>query len=131
MLLPSGKTTPWASGMVNFFEAGSSLARMLTHLRINRPVAKTTARLVTDLPGWTLAGRVSHPLDDLSDFQQGFTFPSSCLTRISRSLPFRNFAVLRSPGAVLETFRSPSAFWAPPFVGYGFWGYAVSTLLRY
>jgi len=60
---------------------------MLTYLRINRHVAGTAARLVTGLPGSALTGRVSHPLDDYSDFQKGFTFPSSRQTGISRPLP--------------------------------------------
>ena len=68
-LLPSGNRTPWASGMGGF-EADCSLARMLTYLRINRPVAGTAARLVTGLPGSALTGRDSHPLDDYSDFQR-------------------------------------------------------------
>jgi hypothetical protein len=34
-------------------------------------------------------GRDSHPLDDYSDFQKGFTFPSSRQARISRPLPGR------------------------------------------
>ena len=68
-LLPSGNRTPWASGMRGF-EADGSLARMLTYLRINRPVAGTAARLVTGLPGSALAGWDLHPLNDCSDFQK-------------------------------------------------------------
>jgi len=41
---------------------------MLACLRINVAVAVDAARLATGLPGSALAGRVSHPLDDFSEF---------------------------------------------------------------
>jgi hypothetical protein len=37
-------------------------------LRINRVITGVTARLTTDLPGSALAGRDSHPLDDIPNF---------------------------------------------------------------
>jgi hypothetical protein len=43
-------------------------AHMLACLRINVAVAVDAARLATGLPGSALAGRVSHPLDDFSEF---------------------------------------------------------------
>jgi hypothetical protein len=43
-------------------------AHMLTCLRINAAVTDNAARLATDLPGSALVGRVSHPLDDFSEF---------------------------------------------------------------
>jgi hypothetical protein len=39
-------------------------------LRINRVIAGPTARLTTGLPGWALAGRDSHPLDDRPNFAE-------------------------------------------------------------
>jgi hypothetical protein len=43
-------------------------AHLFACLRINRPVTVTAARLATDLRGWTLIGRDSHPLDDKPNF---------------------------------------------------------------
>ena len=85
-LLPSDTLKAWASGIVRFFGAVSSLARMFTHLRINRPVAGTTARLVTGPPGSALAGRDSHPLDDSSDFHRD----SPSLLPVRPEFPDRN-----------------------------------------
>jgi len=45
-------------------------AHMLVCLRINAVVADSAARLTTGLPGSALAGRVSHPLDDFSEFRR-------------------------------------------------------------
>jgi hypothetical protein len=44
-------------------------AHMLARLRINAAVTDDAARLATDLPGSALVGRVSHPLDDFSEFR--------------------------------------------------------------
>jgi neurotransmitter:Na+ symporter, NSS family len=45
---------------------------MLAHLRIVHIVTDANARLTTDLPGSALVGRVSHPLDDSSNFLKVF-----------------------------------------------------------
>jgi hypothetical protein len=69
-LLPSGKTIPWALGK-------SEVSRLYSHgprLRVptHHPVTSLPpeARLATGLPGSALAGRVSHPLDDFSEFHE-------------------------------------------------------------
>jgi hypothetical protein len=41
---------------------------LFAYLRINGTIAGTAARLATDLPGWALIGRDSHPLDDELNF---------------------------------------------------------------
>lgn len=74
-LLPSEMPTSWAAGILALFGAALSSARMLTFLRINRPVTGQAARSVTGLPGSALTGRDSHPLDDSSDFSSGITSP--------------------------------------------------------
>jgi hypothetical protein len=51
-----------------YFEAISPPAYPLAYLRIDPSVAADAARLATDLPGWALIGRDSHPLDDSSEF---------------------------------------------------------------
>ncbi len=43
-------------------------AHMLAHLRIADVVTDAVARLATGLTGYSLAGRVSHPLDDVPNF---------------------------------------------------------------
>jgi hypothetical protein len=45
-------------------------AHTLAHLRIAHVVTDISARLATDLPDSALIGRVSHPLDDSSKFQE-------------------------------------------------------------
>jgi len=45
-------------------------AHLLVCLRINRPITGATARLTTDLPGWALVGRDSHPQDDKPNFMK-------------------------------------------------------------
>ena len=47
---------------------------MLVCLRFAHIVTNTGARLTTDLPGWALVGRVSHPLDDSSNFLKVITY---------------------------------------------------------
>jgi hypothetical protein len=47
---------------------------MLVYLRFASIVTDTGARLTTDLPGWALVGRVSHPLDDSSNFLKVITY---------------------------------------------------------
>jgi hypothetical protein len=42
---------------------------MLARLRIATVVADDVARLATDLAGYSLVGRASHPLDDFSEFR--------------------------------------------------------------
>jgi hypothetical protein len=44
------------------------VAHGLAHLRIHHRVTARVARLATGLPGWALAGRDSHSLDDKGDF---------------------------------------------------------------
>jgi hypothetical protein len=53
------------------------VAHRLAHLRIHRRVTETVARLATGLPGWALAGRDSHPLDDRRDFVIVHSLPTS------------------------------------------------------
>jgi hypothetical protein len=56
------------------------VAHRLAHLRIPRRVTETVARLATDLPGWALVGRDSHPLDDKRKFvtlPHRHSFPTS------------------------------------------------------
>jgi hypothetical protein len=43
-------------------------AHLFACLRINAAIAGRAARLATDLPGWALVGRDSHPLDDEPNF---------------------------------------------------------------
>jgi hypothetical protein len=109
VLLPSDGTIPWASGIVGRFEAGGSLARMFTYLRINRRVIATAARLVTGLPGSALAGRDSHPLDDSSDFQK----VSPSLLPVGPGLPDRF-----RPSTLSSSLR-PLPLWGPLGTGHG------------
>ena len=46
------------------------MAHMLAHLRIGGPVARTVARLASGRCRSTISGRDSHPLDDISEFQE-------------------------------------------------------------
>lgn len=66
-LLPSSTGTLSASG-IRCFRGCIPTVHSLACLCINASVAEHAARLATDLPGWALAGRVSHPLDDLPSF---------------------------------------------------------------
>jgi hypothetical protein len=65
------------------FGAAFPAAQLLACLRINRTVARPTARLTTDLPGSALAGRNLHPLDDRPNLRkspQDFLLPDQhCL----------------------------------------------------
>ena len=61
------------------------LARAPTHRRIPRG---SGARLATGLPGSALAGRDSHPLDDIQDFRSSAT--PSLLTSLTWSHPCRS-----------------------------------------
>ena len=45
------------------------MAHTLAYLRFAHAVTDTGARLTSDLPDLALVGRVSHPLDDSSNFQ--------------------------------------------------------------
>jgi len=70
MLLPSGLTNPWALGIptVSRLYSHGPRLRVPTHRR--RASLPPGARLATGLPGSALAGRVSHPLDDFSEFHE-------------------------------------------------------------
>jgi hypothetical protein len=50
------------------FRGRCPLARPLARLRIAGHVAASVARLATGWGGYPLAGRVSHPLDDIPNF---------------------------------------------------------------
>jgi hypothetical protein len=52
------------------FRGCTPTARAFARLRIAGAVADPGARLATGLPGWALAGRDSHPLDDFSEFRE-------------------------------------------------------------
>ncbi len=71
-LLPSGPSRPWAMPGLSFRWL-TPRAHMLAYLRINESISGNAARLATGLPGSALAGRVSHPLDDTSDFKAAST----------------------------------------------------------
>jgi len=77
------------------FGADLLVAHGLACLRIHRGVTTTMARLATDLPGWALIGRDSHPLDDKRTFV---------------TLPHRHF-LSDQHGLVAPGIRPPSATW--------------------
>ena len=52
-------------------------AHTLAHLRFADLVTETVARLATGSGGLTLAGRVSHPLDDERNFMESFAILQS------------------------------------------------------
>ena len=74
------------------------MARTLAYLRINAAVTGDAARLTTGLPGSALAGRVSHPLDDDSEFQGGIVNLLSQLTSIAWSHPKADVQCLMGKG---------------------------------
>jgi hypothetical protein len=67
MLLPSGELNPWAPGFGSF-RGWIAAAHMLARLRIAGVVTFAVARLATDLAGYSLVVRVSHPMDDVPNF---------------------------------------------------------------
>jgi len=68
-LLPSGHLIPWAFGKtVSRLYSRGPHPRVPTHHPGN--IAAPEARLATGLPGWALAGQVSHLLDDGSEFHE-------------------------------------------------------------
>jgi len=104
------------------FGADLLVAHGLACLRIHRGVTTTMARLATDLPGWALIGRDSHPLDDKRTFvtlphrhflsdQHGLVAPG---IRACTHLQCRNIQTLtqssgpRTTSTLLETAWMPS-----------------------
>ena len=69
-LLPSGSLTPWTPGKQIPFVAAWPTAHSLAYLRIAESVTLPGARLATGRAGSPLAGRVSHPLDDVQGFNE-------------------------------------------------------------
>ena len=59
---------PLGAGLRSF-RGWLTAARSLACLRIADVVTAVVARLATDLVGYPVAGRVSHPLDDFSEFR--------------------------------------------------------------
>ena len=59
---------PWTPGKVSSFEAAWPTAHSLAYLRFAESVTVSGARLATGRAGSPLAGRVSHPLDDIQRF---------------------------------------------------------------
>jgi hypothetical protein len=86
MLLPSGKPNPWAPGFRKF-RGWIAAAHMLARLRIAGVVTFAVARLATDLAGYSLVVRVSHPLDDVPNFRS-YRMGYSLRTRLAWSQQF-------------------------------------------
>ena len=85
-LLPSGPSRPWAVPGLSFRWL-TPRAHMFAYLRINESITGDAARLATGLPGSALAGRVSHPMDDTSDFKAASSASFPNLTSIAWSHP--------------------------------------------
>ena len=62
----------------------TSMAHALAYLRFAGTVTGTVARLATGWAGSPLAGRVSHPLDDYSEFREAIASLLSSPTGIAR-----------------------------------------------
>ena len=74
-LLLSRDPNPSATGNIDLSEL-THTAHLLAHLRIAaRSVAHDVARLATDLPCSALAGRDSHPLDNVPHFYEMTVIP--------------------------------------------------------
>jgi two-component system response regulator HydG len=69
---------------IRYFRGRSPTAHALAHLRIAGRVTATVARLATGLGGSPLAGRVSHPLDDVPKFTKS-SHPRSFRTSVAWS----------------------------------------------
>ena len=74
-LLPSGFPKPWAPGKVPSFEAAWPTAHAFACLRFAESVTVPGARLATDRAGSPVAGRASHPLDDIQGFMGSSHLP--------------------------------------------------------
>ena len=83
-VLPSGFTSPWASGSTPF-RGCFPAAHPLACLRINRSLAGNDCKAGYQPAGYALTGWGSHPHDDSSEFRS--TSSTSSPTGIAWSLP--------------------------------------------
>ncbi len=84
------------------FEAKSNTAHTLACLRFAGPVTETVARLATGWAGSPLAGRVSHPLDNKSNFMESSHTLQSQTT--SRAWSHCSSYALRSASNSVDSF---------------------------
>ena len=89
------------------FRGWNATAHMLAHLRIAGVVTSTVARLATDLAGYSLVGRVSHPLDDSPNFVATAWFYSF---RTSLAWSQRTRARARARARLHRAIRAEEAF---------------------